>query len=345
MHCLNKNRRVSFIIPAYNAEKTIIRTLDSIISLSLPLEDNEIIVVDDCSADNTREIVASYQALHSNVRLICQPQNHRQGAARNRGLKVANGKYVMFVDADDVVEDGVSEALCVIEETGADTVFCNYLWVYSPGTIERRRLPVGNGFVTTGKDFAENYYETIINTCPIAYIWRRSFLLEKGMPFVEDRRMEDFDWIEENVYRASMIAYSDSVIYRVLTSENADSTTHICSPETSADWAHVSYRRMLFCDRIRVESPKFALKIEFQCRCFVANVLKIRNITKFSSKDVRLLYERIGNEAIEYFIKMGGWKCETVFCLKYPKLLFILDWVMYPVACVGRIVVRKIRKA
>ena len=336
--------RISFIIPAYNASKTVIRTLNSISSHNLSKDDYEVIVIDDCSTDNTREIVAEYQELHSNVRLICQPKNHRQGAARNRGLKEAKGKYIMFVDADDVVEDGVKDALCMIEDTGADTVFCNYLWVYSPDKIERRQLPIENGFVTTGEDFAENYYETIVNTCPIAYLWRRDFLINKGVPFVEDRRMEDFDWIEENVYRTSMIAYSDSVIYRVLTSENINSTTHICSPETSADWAHVSYRRMLFCDRIRNESPKFASKIEFQCRCFIANVLKIRNLTKFSPKGVRLLYERIGNDAIDYFVNMGVWKGETAICMKFPQLLIIFDCVMYPAACIGRAVVRKIRK-
>jgi len=64
-------------------------------------------------------------------------------------------------------------------------------------------------------DFAEHYYETVINTCPISYLWHRDYLLQKGVPFVEDRQMEDFDFIEQNVYNANTIAYSTAIVYRV----------------------------------------------------------------------------------------------------------------------------------
>jgi len=335
--------QLSFIIPAYNASSTIIRTLDSITSIILLPRDFEIIVVDDCSKDNTCEIIKKYQKYHSQVKLFCQYQNHRQGAARNRGLKEAKGQYVMFVDADDMVESGVIEAISQIQRYKLDVLFCNYLWVYSSDHVEQRSLPINDGIITSGKDFAEKYYDTITCTCPIAYLWRRDFLLNNETPFVEDCQMEDFDWIERNMYQANSIAYSKAVIYRVLTSENLNSTTHICSPETSADWARVSFRRMLFCDMIRDESPNFTRKIEFQSRCFVSNILKIRNITKFSPRNLIRLYHRIGSDAIQYFIEMGKWKAETSLCLRFPKTIVLLDGLMYPIAYIGRMIVRAIR--
>ena len=83
---------VSFIIPAYNAADTIVRCLESIYGLSLKRDEFEVIVIDDCSTDNTCEIVSKYQSQHPNITLLKQPKNNRQGAARNRGVKVAEGE-------------------------------------------------------------------------------------------------------------------------------------------------------------------------------------------------------------------------------------------------------------
>ena len=71
----------------------------------------EVIVVDDCSIDNTLAILHNYAAKRKNLHVLNQAQNHRQGAARNRGLHEAKGEYVMFVDADDLVESGVPSAI------------------------------------------------------------------------------------------------------------------------------------------------------------------------------------------------------------------------------------------
>lgn len=335
---------LSFIIPAYNAFPTIVRTLDSIYSLSLKENEFEVIVVDDCSTDNTLAILQSYAAKRENLRVLHQEQNHRQGAARNRGLREAKGQYIMFVDADDIVENGVPYAIRQIAQLQVDAMFCNYIWMYSQTNIEQRSMPLKDGFVTTGKDFCESYFDTITNSCPISYIWRKEYLLKHGVLFLEDRRMEDFDWIERNVYYAPSVGYSTSVIYRVMTFENLNSTTHTCNPETSADWAHVGYRRMLFCDEIRTESPHFVEKIEFQSRCFVSNIMKIRNFTKFSPRGIVQLKNRLGNEAISFLLRKGGWRRETYLCLKYTNLFVALDAIMYPLAVFGREAVKMVRK-
>ena len=83
------NILASFIIPAYNASKTIVRCLDSIYRLPLNAEEFEVIVVDDCSIDNTIELVEWYAKNRTNITLLRQPENHRQGAARNRGVLIA----------------------------------------------------------------------------------------------------------------------------------------------------------------------------------------------------------------------------------------------------------------
>ena len=335
--------KLSFIIPAYNASSTVVRTLDSIYNLPMKEDEFDVIVVDDCSTDNTLSMLQDYALERKNMRVLHQEQNHRQGAARNRGLREAKGQYVMFVDADDVVENGVPKALQQIEQMKLDVLFCNYLWMYSKTNIEQRKMPLEEGFVTSGKEFCELYFDTITNSCPISYLWRRNYLLQQGVPFLEDRRMEDFDWIERNVYKAAKIGYSEAIIYRVMTFENLNSTTHTVSPETSADWAHVGYRRMIFCDEIRQESPRFAEKIEFQSRCFVANIMKVRNFTKFSPNGIVQLKRRMGNEAFRYLLAKGGWSLQTRLCMKYIDAFVVLNCLMYPMAWLGRLIIRAVR--
>ena len=92
---------VSIIIPAYNAEKWIRRSIDSVLIQDYPHK--EIIVVDDGSGDDTAVVVQSYK---DKVSYIHQ-ENRGPGAARNTGASVARGKYLMFLDADDEYLPGI----------------------------------------------------------------------------------------------------------------------------------------------------------------------------------------------------------------------------------------------
>jgi succinoglycan biosynthesis protein ExoO len=90
---------VSFIIAAYNAEDTLKRAIDS--ALAQVGVTVEVVVVDDCSTDGTREIAKSYA--DPRVRLICQPENGGPGRARNTGIDLAVGRWVATLDSDDAV--------------------------------------------------------------------------------------------------------------------------------------------------------------------------------------------------------------------------------------------------
>jgi succinoglycan biosynthesis protein ExoO len=90
---------VSFIIAAYNAENTLKRAIDS--ALAQTGVTIEVIVVDDCSTDATREVARSYT--DARVRLICQAQNGGPGRARNTGIDAATGRWVATLDSDDAI--------------------------------------------------------------------------------------------------------------------------------------------------------------------------------------------------------------------------------------------------
>lgn len=90
--------KLSVVIPAYNAEATIARALESVLAQSCPA--HEIIVVNDASTDNTADIVAHEYA--GRVKLIEKIQNCGSSVARNTGIDAATGNYIAFLDADDV---------------------------------------------------------------------------------------------------------------------------------------------------------------------------------------------------------------------------------------------------
>ena len=109
---------VSVIIPSYNAADYITQTLESV--LAQTLTDIEVIVVDDGSTDDTRNIVADFA--HKDPRLMLVEQaNQFAGVARNNGMSKALGKYLYFLDADDYIETTTLEELVnAIEQHGAD---------------------------------------------------------------------------------------------------------------------------------------------------------------------------------------------------------------------------------
>jgi teichuronic acid biosynthesis glycosyltransferase TuaG len=97
---MTEQPKVSIITPVYNASKYIVLTMDSVLAQSY---DNwEMVMVDDCSSDNSVNIVKSYQAKDSRFRLIELEENSGSGIARNTAIKAAEGRIIAFLDSDDI---------------------------------------------------------------------------------------------------------------------------------------------------------------------------------------------------------------------------------------------------
>lgn len=133
---------VSVIVPAFNASKTIHRTLDSLIAQTLsPIE---IIIVDDGSTDNTLTILLQYQNCYPEKVKVLRGSNSGSFAARSRGINEANGKYVAFCDADDIAEQNMLEVLYfTAEKTNSDIAVCSYFREKN-GVIGEKEMDWGN---------------------------------------------------------------------------------------------------------------------------------------------------------------------------------------------------------
>lgn len=113
---------VSVVIPVFNVASCLERCLDSVIRQTL--QDIEIIVVDDGSTDQSPAIIARYAALDSRIRVITQT-NQGLSVARNRGIEIASGEFLAFVDSDDTIDDDMLEAMTAqAYDDEADIVVC-----------------------------------------------------------------------------------------------------------------------------------------------------------------------------------------------------------------------------
>ncbi|MBO7166382.1 MAG: glycosyltransferase family 2 protein, partial [Kiritimatiellae bacterium] len=101
--------KVSVIIPTYNRSQMVCECIDSV--LKSTFQDFEIVVVDDCSPDDTREKIAAAYGNEKRLRYIRNEKNSYQAASRNNGAEIAQGDYMLFLDDDNKVHPDMIEEL------------------------------------------------------------------------------------------------------------------------------------------------------------------------------------------------------------------------------------------
>lgn len=113
------DKKFSVIIPCYNAEGFVDRAIGSVIRQSLDMSSFEVIAVNDASNDGTLAKLTEWSKRYPDtVRIITYDTNLRQGGARNRALKIAEGEYICFLDADDWMEEDALESFAAVIDAG-----------------------------------------------------------------------------------------------------------------------------------------------------------------------------------------------------------------------------------
>lgn len=122
---LNNSTLVSVVMPAYNAERFIEETIQSVVWQTY--ENWELIVVDDCSTDGTRSLVMQWADRDSRITLLPCRENGGVAKARNVGIAAAKGRWIALLDSDDLwMADKLEKQLKLAEETGAELIYCSY---------------------------------------------------------------------------------------------------------------------------------------------------------------------------------------------------------------------------
>lgn len=219
---------LSIIIPVYNVEKYVEKCIRSCESQDIPQSEYEIIVVNDGSKDNSLQIVNRLSGEYNNIKVISQP-NGGLSAARNTGMKNANGQYFMFVDSDDWIATNCLKSLTAkLRDESPDL-----LAICAANVIEG--MPVRR-FSYEGKTKLTKYDMLKRGKSPCApfSIWNRDFLFKNDLKFLEGIFHEDSEFTPRAYYLAEKISFTNDIIYYVF--QNPNSITRSINPKKAFDY-------------------------------------------------------------------------------------------------------------
>lgn len=207
---------ISVIIPTFNVERFIEDALKSVTNQNFAGA-IEIIVIDDCSTDRTPEIVEDFKQNYSNfsITILYQPQNMRQGTARNRGIKEAKGKYIFFLDGDDFLEEYTFQKLFeVAENEQSDFVVCDWAYYYK----DKGLIYVNNDLFMFKERLIEQECEDLLQAptyFTINKLYNRDFLIQNNIYYGEGYIYEDVEFYIKVANCANNISVVPNLLYRV----------------------------------------------------------------------------------------------------------------------------------
>lgn len=284
--------KVSIIVPVYNSEKYIETTIRSI--LNQTYKNIEIIIINDGSKDNSSKICKRLAEANSNI-LFIDKTNEGVSKTRNLGIEVSSGEFIQFVDADDTIENSMTELMVnSAKRDDCDWVITNY------NTYSKDKLlnpPSFNSEILDRKKFLSRYY--VLKEKKIANaIWNKLYvkrkIVENKIKFKEDLNIaEDVHFNNQYLLFIRRVSLINSPLYNYITVNNDLSLT-------------------------KKYNPKINESIKFQYNHSVATFNKINCLT---TQNHKMLYE-------EYIFGVRWAISNLLMCgddtLKFEKYLDIV---------------------
>lgn len=238
----NHNSKISIIVPVYNVEHELSRCVDSILNQSYT--NIEVILVDDGSSDRCPSICDAFVMKDRRVRVIHKP-NGGLSSARNAGLREASGEWILYVDSDDyILNDSCERLIAVGAKYDCDIVSADAIREFNGGREYMVHGSLADGKCYPSRDFiiktvkpCEWYAPAWLN------LYKRSFLIENNLFFVEGLLHEDMEMQPRVFLAAKTVAYCAYPFYRYV--DRASSIMNASKVDervTAMEWIYSNWK-------------------------------------------------------------------------------------------------------
>lgn len=208
--------KVSIIVPIYNEENNLRKCIESLINQTY--KNLEIILINDGSTDNSKEIIDSYK----DKRIVAiHKKNTGIGDTRNIGIDKSTGDYIMFVDSDDYIELNCVEILLKsLNENKSDLVISNY-YLDTPSKTYEMNLKIFNSINI--KEDCDLLCK--INLSPWIKLYKKDLLINNSNRFPINLKYEDVPFVVEAVIRAGKISFVPNYLYHYVIKKSGETIT------------------------------------------------------------------------------------------------------------------------
>lgn len=326
----------SIVIPVYNGlTHDLPKCLDSIVGQSLDKNLYEIICVDDCSTDGTRAWLKEQQKSLTNLRIIENEKNIRQGGSRNKGVRAANGKYIIFIDQDDYYhKEAITQVYEHLKESDLQilVVDCAYQSPGKESNTLQHNFP--HREVMTGDEIIE---KNSIPYAPWKFIFLQKFMTSNELYFAENERIEDVDWVHKLVHYAERVQYRPILFIHYNKSNISTTMTSYKSCETVYSTLRLAQRMNEMLTSTFAQSSE-GVKAEIARISRMMAFIGIRSYLFFSDSTTtkaQHIQRSIGD--------LTGGNSIVRFAQRHPRLYSALSNAVSPLSRVAMIVYRWVK--
>lgn len=295
---------VSVVVPVYNVDAYLKKCLNSIVNQTY--KKLEIILVDDGSTDTSGKICDEYEKLDNRIRVI-HKKNGGLSSARNEGMKLVTGDYVLFVDSDDWIDlDMVEILLAGCVENSAQISICRYREIYKDYIIEKQE---NIEFVCSGKEALHYHIFERGGRYSFCYaVWNKLYKKEiiSNMEFPQGKHFEDIGYTSRALYSAERVYYIDKPKYNYVVERegsimNNGFTEHKVMDELILLDKEISFFR----DKNLKEYEDYCIDILMSKICFYYAVVMIKKNVKSKDECYQILRQLHSKYRFFYKSKKG----------------------------------------
>ncbi len=293
--------KVSVIIPVFNTEKYLPECLNSV--LNQTLRNIEVICVDDKSTDQSGSILDEYGKRDGRITVFHLKWNQRQGHARNYGMDRARGKYIYFLDSDDMIEPETLEELSTLaDRDNLDAIFFDNKEKYENEDLKKIYVPPFSlregeyrDEVVTGNELMEEFLRNNEWTCyPQRIFWRKEFLRQNDVRYKEGCEHEDEYFAFAGIITAKRVRYLRKQYFTLRIRPNSVMTSPKSSKNFHGYLMNFYYMNEFVADRgLHTYGAEAGVAIIFNCLMTLYKSLKDKYDLEasFAEKPDKLVYQ------------------------------------------------------